>query len=225
MRVDCGRTWTIGLLVPLAVMVLHASPCFAQFTGAMAGGATGAGNPGSPLSAQRHGVTGGDSKAVSAPPVLPGTKGPSVAAEPTQSPSDMSPTDALFDAINRGDVATARDAVNRGANLNGYNLLGMTPLDLSVDLGRNDITFMLLSMRGDDSAVRHAAASAATAGTQAPVSSGRPAPARTRVVALGSDDEDAKLPATATPRLYSGNGGAPIPAAGFLGFDNNRSYR
>lgn len=225
MRVDCGRTWMIGLLVPLAVMVMHATPCFAQFTGAMAGGATGAGNPGSPMSAQRHGVTGGDSKAVSAPPVLPGTKGPSVAAEPTQSPSDMSPTDALFDAINRGDVATARDAVNRGANLNAYNLLGMTPVDMSVDLGRNDITFMLLSMRGDDAGVRRAAAAASAATARAPIASGRPAPARAKVVALGADDGDSKLPAVATPRLYSGNGGSPIPAAGFLGFDNNRSFR
>ena len=64
----------------------------------------------------------------------------------------MEPTDALFDAINRGDIAAARDAVSRGADLGGRNLLGMTPLDLSIDLARKDITFMLLSMRGGDSA-------------------------------------------------------------------------
>ena len=65
----------------------------------------------------------------------------------------MAPTAALFDAINRGDIIAARDALNRGADLNAQNVLGMTPIDLSVDLGRNDITFLLLSMRsGSDQA-------------------------------------------------------------------------
>ena len=62
----------------------------------------------------------------------------------------MEPTDALFDAINRGDINAARDAISRGANLRGHNVLGMTPMELSVDLGRNDISFLLLSMRGAD---------------------------------------------------------------------------
>ena len=62
----------------------------------------------------------------------------------------MEPTEALFDAINRGDIAAARDAISRGAELNGHNILGMTPMELSVDLGRNDISFLLLSMRGTD---------------------------------------------------------------------------
>ena len=59
----------------------------------------------------------------------------------------MSPNDALFDAINRGDIAAARDALSRGAELDAHNLLGMTPMELSVDLGRNDISFLLLSYR------------------------------------------------------------------------------
>ena len=62
----------------------------------------------------------------------------------------MEPTDALFDAINRGDIGSARDAISRGADLHGQNILGMTPMELSVDLGRNDISFLLLSMRGAD---------------------------------------------------------------------------
>jgi hypothetical protein len=61
--------------------------------------------------------------------------------------ADLPPTEALFDAINRGDMLSARDAVNRGADINGRNVLGMTPLDLSIDLGRNEITFLLLSLR------------------------------------------------------------------------------
>src|SRR5580700_2321613 len=63
-----------------------------------------------------------------APPSLPGTKAPVEAAAPTMSPTDMTPTEALFDAINRGDTASARDAVNRGADLHGVNVLGLTPL-------------------------------------------------------------------------------------------------
>ena len=42
------------------------------------------------------------------------------------------------------------DAISRGADLRGHNLLGMTPIELSIDLGRNDISFMLLSMRGGE---------------------------------------------------------------------------
>ena len=47
----------------------------------------------------------------------------------------MEPNDALFDAINRGDIAAARDAISRGADLGARNILGMTPMELSVDLG------------------------------------------------------------------------------------------
>ena len=60
----------------------------------------------------------------------------------------MSPNDMLFDAINRGDAGDAREALARGADLGAHNVLGMTPVDLSVDLSRNDITFLLLSLRG-----------------------------------------------------------------------------
>ena len=76
----------------------------------------------------------------------------------------MEPNEALFDAINRGDIGAARDAISRGADLQGHNILGMTPLELSVDLGRNDISFLLLSMRaGDEKANRQATAAQATA--------------------------------------------------------------
>ena len=71
-------------------------------------------------------------------------------APATMTPAEMEPNDELFDAINRGDIAAARDAISRGADLSGRNVLGMTPMELSVDLGRNDISFLLLSMRGGD---------------------------------------------------------------------------
>jgi ankyrin repeat protein len=127
----------------------------------------------------------------------------------------MQPTDALFDAINRGDIATARDAISRGADLQGQNILGMTPLELSIDLGRNDISFLLLSMRAaDDGRNRQAPAAKVTAKTimtkQAP-----PPHSPTRVAA------SAPTPAQSA-RLYSGDGGTPNPNAGFLGFDSSR---
>jgi hypothetical protein len=162
---------------------------------------------------------------VTAPPVLPGTKKAPEAALPSTSPADMTPTDALFDAINRGDLAGAREAANRGADINGQNLIGLTPLELSVDLGRNDISFMLLSLRDGDSASR-TMARRGTGGTEraesvfpagAPLRSSR----RARVTAVS--DPAPGEPAAQLPRVAAGNGGAPIPEAGFLGFDERRT--
>lgn len=166
---------------------------------------------------------------VAPPPVLPGTKGPSEAAAPTSAPSEMSPTEALFDAINRGDMAAARDAVNRGGELDGRNVLGMTPLDLSVDLGRNDISFMLLSMRGDSASARAQARVGALTGARmggsASARNGAEpeaprAATRARMVAGSSRApvDEYEEPSYSTPHYSSGGGGAPIPAAGFLGF-------
>ncbi len=133
----------------------------------------------------------------------------------------MDPTDALFDAINRGDIAAARDAVTRGADLGGHNLLGMTPIQLSVDLARNDITFLLLSNGGGQSAAAErgppgggktaAQLLSASAVSGKPVNRKAARPAQT-VRATGPAPQQ-------MPRLFAGNGGTPIPTAGFLGFD------
>ena len=82
-------------------------------------------------------------------PGLPGASGTSDrgGAAP-KGATDLAPTDALFDAIARGDIVSARDAIKRGADFNARNMLGLTPVDESIDLGRNDITFLLLSLRG-----------------------------------------------------------------------------
>jgi hypothetical protein len=137
----------------------------------------------------------------------------------------MQPTEALFDAINRGDLATARDALSRGADMDGVNVLGLTPMELSVDLGRNDISFMLLSMRGEDSgrgsraSGRNAAAEASPAKTAAPVKTvAAKSPVRSRSVAV-TKKPDATKP-IATPKLFANDGGQPLPSAGFLGFDS-----
>lgn len=148
------------------------------------------------------------------PSALPGAAPTFAPAEKTE--TDLPPTEALFDAINRGDIASARDALGRGADLNAHNVLGMTPLELSVDLSRNDITFLLLSLRGADTSRPGLAAS----GT-------KPAPAKARPAQTAASHPAPKAPkpapaaaATLPTRQYAGqgDGGTPSPQAGFLGF-------
>ena len=149
-----------------------------------------------------------------APDAIPGAKARQPAAPPTRAVSDMQPTDALFDAINRGDIAAARDSLNRGADLSGVNILGMTPMELSVDLGRNDISFLLLSMRGEDSG----RGSRAVAGDNAAPAAPKKA---SRVAKSGAPAKPVPVAAkpVATPKLFANDGGTPLPNAGFLGFD------
>jgi ankyrin repeat protein len=159
------------------------------------------------------------------PPALPGaTSSADSVAPATRIPSDMSPNDALFDAINRGDIAAARDALSRGADLNAQNLLGMTPMELSVDLGRNDISFLLLSYRGMDGSPSAGQAQAATqAATPAPAP--RKAAAKSRARASVMPVKEVAPAPPQAPRLFANDGGAPVPGAGFLGFDAGRSER
>jgi hypothetical protein len=162
--------------------------------------------------------------AIAPPPALPGAASHADQVAPaTRAPTDMSPNDALFDAINRGDIAVARDALNRGAELDAHNLLGMTPMELSVDLGRNDISFLLLSYRGSDSS-----AGAPPQGQAGLAPSSPPG----KKVAEKSTARQRAVPVKAvapvvpqTPRLFANDGGSPVPGAGFLGFDAGRSER
>ncbi len=134
----------------------------------------------------------------------------------------MPPTEALFDSINRGDLPGAQDAISRGADLQGTNVLGLTPLELSVDLGRNEISFLLLSLRGSSGfSASHPAEAAA-----APKPSTRAERVAAARAGHGQRSQVAARPATdpapQAPRLFSGNGGVPNPQAGFLGFDSLR---
>jgi ankyrin repeat protein len=126
---------------------------------------------------------------------------------------DMPPNDALFDAINRGDIASAKDAISRGADLTAQNVLGLTPLDLSVDLGRNDISFLLLSLRAADTPPPPETAAAQPAAPSPRAAKPPVAPPPPREVAKS---------AVKTPQLYAGDGGAAVPQAGFLGFGSAR---
>jgi hypothetical protein len=152
------------------------------------------------------------------PESVPGAKAREPAAPPTHAAGDMQPNDALFDAINRGDITAARDALNRGADMNAVNILGMTPMELSVDLGRNDISFLLLSMRGEDSD-----RGARAVGRDVPALKSTPpariaATAKTRGRTKAIEAPVATKP-IAVPKLFANDGGTPQPNAGFLGFD------
>jgi hypothetical protein len=161
------------------------------------------------------------------PPALPGTAvGGDRQAPADATQTDLQPTDALFDAINRGDIAAARDALNRGADLNAHNVLGMTPLDESVDLSRNDITFLLMSLRGaspapnNPSPTRTADKNAPPAKGSAP---GKPEPRRPPVRQaasrpIASAPSPRPVAEAASERPPRGDSGTPNPQAGFLGF-------
>jgi hypothetical protein len=164
------------------------------------------------------------------PPALPGAASrPGSAAPATRIPADMSPNDALFDAINRGDVAAARDAMSRGAELSARNVLGMTPMELSVDLGRNDISFLLLSYRGgsDNGGGAQTQATDKVAALTAGRLGAKPSrgaahairtASRRRAPVARTEPRVGPPAASQTPRLFANDGGAPVPSAGFVGF-------
>ena len=160
-----------------------------------------------------------------APPALPGARAePTAVAPASRNAMEMPPNEALFDSINRGDMATAKDAVNRGADLNATNVLGLRPLELAVDLGRNEISFYLLSMRGGSRPNATAAVAAKPPGRAERVAADREARAeKARQVAAARASRGPVVPAAPqNPRLFAGGGGQPIPQAGFLGFDAQR---
>jgi len=156
------------------------------------------------------------------PAGLPGlTARPSQVIPPTTIPSSMNPNDALFDAISRGDVPTAREAVARGADTNARNALGLTAVDSAVDQGRPDMIFYLLSLRGA------AGSAAAPEGNTPP-----PLPARNRAAQREPRPSPTAPAATApvrepaparTARLFANDGGVAQPEVGFLGFDAGRA--
>ena len=153
------------------------------------------------------------------PPALPGlaNRNAAPAIPPDANYNNLGPTEALFDSINRGDLGAARDAVTRGADLNGRNVLGLTPLDSAVDQGRNEIAFFLLSARGPGPISEPTPPPPALA-------SGRPArpgpmSAPPQLAAPTPRPAPRAMPATPAARA---DGGAARPDVGFLGFDAGR---
>jgi ankyrin repeat protein len=159
------------------------------------------------------------------PAALPGLQGrrapEPIPGDPNQ---NLSPNAALFDAINRGDLPAAREAVARGADTEARNVLGLTPVDAAVDQGRTEIMFYLLSVRGASRVAGpppEAEPQRRPAGRQAPPPRGDARRGR-------EDSEPPRLTPGEAPapvrgaRLWAGDGGAPNPALGFLGFDAGR---
>ena len=161
------------------------------------------------------------------PAAVPGARARADSVAPAErGAADLPPTEALFDAINRGDIVTARDALSRGADLDGTNLLGLTPLELSVDLARNDISFLLLSMRGNGGGSAGARPPPGQVLVQKPPSAAERRRAqvanRAPPQVLDKADRQTATAARAAPALFAGNGGTAVPSAGFLGFDPRR---
>ncbi len=217
------RLWTLcALLSGLSVGVPHGAR--AQGIG---GTPTGLGMAGSSPSFTNEQLNNSLKQSRPPPAALPGAQPrESAVAPPERVPSLLSPTEALFDAVNRGDIAAARDALSRGADFNGRDELGMTPLDLSIDLGRNDISFLLLSLRAADSGVTGSPKGLVA---QEPDRRGTGKPGRPDQTARGErrpfsvrqvsvQPRDLHAGEQTLPKLFAGDGGAPIPQAGFLGF-------
>lgn len=213
----------ISLLLPLALLALPAPEAAAQPRRDNGGGVSVFGD----APAQRQG-----------PAALPGLQfrreAPPIPADPNQ---NLAPNAALFDAINRGDIAAAREAVGRGADIEARNVLNLTPIDAAVDQGRTEIIFYLLSVRGSTrgpagpadgaSVLRNAASLPAAARPATPPP--RPAPRREAAAeapaglpAGAPAGASVRAPVVATPRLWAGDGGAARPEVGFLGFDAGR---
>lgn len=149
-------------------------------------------------------------KKLAVPKALPGSHVDASDIAPLERPpSEMKPNEALFDGVNRGDAAAVREALARGAELETPNVLGQTATELSIDLGRNEITFLLLSMRGAlGQPTSRRAANVATAPVVA-----RSAPAA-KPVAVATP----RPAAVVAPKPFVNNPGTPAPQSGFLGF-------
>jgi hypothetical protein len=184
--------------LPFLLLLALAHPAFAQLGGGAVGGPGGLGSPNGGRGGPAGGAGGGGDKKEKAPeppPSIPGAEAnPDTVIPAEKGTAELLPNEALFDAITRGDIASARDALNRGAQLDAHNVLGLTPTEASIELNRNDITFLLLSMRPSNQAhpTRVAEAGAPVKGSKATLHTQRPLP--------------------------SSNRGQPDPAAGFTGF-------
>jgi hypothetical protein len=100
----------------------------------------------------------------------------------------------------------------------------MTPTELSVDLGRNDITFLLLSERGADPGSFGPPPPKLAQG-QGPggkplkaARAGRVVPAQFAGAVTAVRRARTPEPPAATVRYAGADPGAPVPQAGFLGF-------
>ena len=196
------RTWALGLSIVVLTGVGAAASAQSLVSQSS--------NPADPRKAMAEEAK--RSARPDAPAALPGSRAERGQAAPTQElTSAMTPTEALFDAVNRGDVPGVREALGRGADLEGRNILGLTPIELAVDLGRNDVTFLMLSLRGASQGARVAKV-APSSGKAVPMAVAKPSKAEGPVAARTA------APKPGATVRYAGDPGTPVPSAGFLGF-------
>ncbi|HTI01723.1 MAG TPA: hypothetical protein VL752_12325 [Acidisoma sp.] len=178
----------------------------------------------------------GNQRAQPAAPGLPGARNSGPIQQGNIDSGLLSPNDELFDAIYRGDIGAARDALARGADLEARDAVGQTPVDVSIALGRNNITFLLVTMLkaggGDLSEPQGPMAQPPSnalgmsakdqKAVSTPVSFFNPPPTAKGKTTQKSHYRTA--PKSVTPAAeapapsYAGGTGAPVPAAGFVGF-------
>lgn len=142
------------------------------------------------------------------PTALPGAQG-SDDDDSGHARADVNPTTALFDAINRGSLNAAKEALNRGADMGGHNVLDQTPLDMAIDLNRKDIMFLLLSMRTYNPDGR-LDTSVSDGGVEMKDGSGH--------LRIGGKATTSKGTAIAKGPHFDTSGGQADPSIGFLGF-------
>lgn len=141
------------------------------------------------------------------PSALPGAETDSGDAEHAR--MDLNPTAALFDAINKGSIIAAKEALNRGADINARNVLDQTPLDMAIDLSRNDIMFLLLSLRAYNPDGRLTTEVHHEQIEQNGNGAGH----------LKIDGKTTSAPSPHAPKhVLASDGGRPQPQIGFLGF-------
>ena len=217
------------LALTLLCTALGAGIAHAQSPAQSAGGTGGSLDRLGPVVGGKPGKAGPAAK-LAPPPALPGA----VLGQDRVTPSEkaaveLTPNDSLFDAVNRGDIVSARDALNRGEDPQARNVLGLTALDESIDLGRNDITFLLLSLRPSGAeppaptkAPAKPVAAAQVKPTPKPAPVSAPAPAASRQQAQGQQAQGQQAHGqqaqAVKPIPGSAPAGTPNPQAGFLGF-------
>ncbi len=157
-------------------------------------------------------------KAAAPPPAIPGAVSDEATATSGHVSADMEPTAALFDAINRGDLTSAKEALGRGADLHGKNVLGQSPLDMAIDLNRSDITFVLLSMRNSESGAPVASVAGIDPDVAGPATPRRGHGSRDARLAGAEGSGKRTRSHNATLQRLAADTGTPKPEVGFLGF-------
>jgi hypothetical protein len=194
------------LLAPLLAAGLCVSPALAQIAPGTSN-LTGGGAP-TPRAEAAPDI---------APPALPGADvtGGIATAPKVKKANSGDPTVDLFASINKGDFAGAQDAIGRGADLTAHDALGETPLDLSIALNQNNITFLILATLeeggGSPSGPPVSVSSAAAA---KPV-----VKPKTHTVQVKEQTTPVAKPEASTPApVYGSDSGQPNVSVGYLGF-------